>query len=188
MVLRKSTHSGEHLTFFICLPKLTNFNFQTSHEIRVVSEDNRSILLIKETKPEFAGTYTCRAENVAGSVMLTATIDTQEIDWEDVLELESPTFARRLSPINVMDGEKVNLMCVVQGKPIPKVEWLHDNKPISEGKEITLIQDSEGICSLAIHEVFPEDAGEYTCIAINRIGESICSTTLVVEGKSTTSI
>lgn len=82
-----------------------------------------------------------------------------------------------------MDGESANLTCVVHGKPTPKVEWYHDNKPIKEGKEITILQDTEGVCSLAIVEVFPEDAGEYTCRAVNPVGEAVCTSSLLVEGE-----
>lgn len=138
--------------------------------------------MIKEVKPEFTGTYTCRAENVAGSVTCTASVNLQEITWEETVEQVSPTFVKRLSPVRVMDGESVNMRCVVQGKPIPRVEWFHDNKPIREGKQITILQDSEGVCNLAISEVFPEDAGEYTCQAVNQVGEAVCTASLVVEG------
>lgn len=139
--------------------------------------------MIKDVSAELAGTYTCRAENVAGSVTSTATVSLQEITWEEVTELSSPSFVKRLSPVRVMDGESVNLTCVLQGKPTPKVEWYHDNKPIKEGKQITILQDTGGVCNLAISEVFPEDAGEYTCQAINPVGEAICTASLVVEGK-----
>lgn len=150
--------------------------------MRIVTKENRSVLLVKEIKPEFAGTYTCRAENVGGSVTCTATINLLDTTWEEATELISPTFVKRLSPVRVMDGESVNLTCVVQGKPTPKVEWYHDDKLIKEGKEITILQDTEGVCSLAITEVFPEDAGQYTCRAVNPIGEAVCTSSLIVEG------
>lgn len=150
--------------------------------MRIVTKENRSVLLVKEIKPEFAGTYTCRAENVGGSVTCTATVNLLDTTWEEATELISPTFVKRLSPARVMDGESVNLTCVVQGKPTPKVEWYHDDKLIKEGKEITILQDTEGVCSLAIMEVFPEDAGQYTCRAVNPIGEAVCTSSLVVEG------
>lgn len=156
--------------------------FQSSPEVRIVTLENRSVLLVKEIVPEFAGSYTCRAENVAGSVTCTASVNIIEETWEEAVELVSPTFVRKMSPVRVMDGESVHLTCVVQGKPIPRVEWFHDNKPIKEGKEITILQDTEGVCSLAITEVFPEDAGEYTCQAVNHVGEAICITSLLVEG------
>lgn len=155
---------------------------QSTPQVRIVTQENRSILLVKEITPEFAGSYTCRAENVGGSITSTATVNITETTWEEAVELISPTFVKRLSPVRIMDGERVNLTCIVEGKPIPRVEWYHDGKPIKEGKEITIIQDTEGICNLAITEVFPEDAGEYTCHAVNPIGEAICTSSLVVEG------
>ncbi|XP_018337981.1 PREDICTED: titin isoform X9 [Trachymyrmex septentrionalis] len=154
---------------------------ESTPQVRIVTQENRSILMVKEVTSEFAGNYTCRAENVGGSVTCTATVNLMEITWEEAIELISPTFVKRLSPIKVMDGESVNLTCVVEGKPTPRVEWYHNDMPIKEGKEITIIQDMEGVCSLAITEVFPEDAGEYTCRAVNPVGEAVCMSTLIVE-------
>lgn len=73
--------------------------------------------------------------------------------------------------------------CKVEAKPAPRVAWYHNNRPIQESKEVTTFQDSEGVCYLALSEVFPEDAGEYTCTAINPLGEAVCAASLVVECK-----
>lgn len=155
---------------------------QISPEVRIVKKENRSVILINGTKSEHAGTYTCRAENVAGSVTYTTRVNVLDTDWNNVEELTSPKFIKQLSPIRVMDGEGVDLTCIVRGKPTPQVQWYHNDKTIKEGIEIVLLQDSEGVCSLSIPEVFPEDAGEYTCQATNILGEVTCSTSLVVEG------
>ncbi|XP_011704408.1 PREDICTED: titin [Wasmannia auropunctata] len=154
---------------------------ESTPQIRIVTQENRSILMIKEIPLELAGNYTCRAENVGGSVTCTATVNLTKTTWEEAIELVSPTFVKRLSPVKVMDGESVNLTCVVEGKPTPRVEWYHNDMPIKEGKEITIVQDMEGVCSLAITEVFPEDAGEYTCRAVNSVGETVCTSSLIVE-------
>lgn len=156
---------------------------QTTNEIKIVTTENKSVLLIKEVKPEDAGTITCRAENVVGSVTGTATISVvEETEWEETKELEYPRFVKQLSPIRVMDGEKVLFTCKVTGKPTPRVEWLHNGEVVHEAKDVVISQDSEGVCSLAISEVFPENAGEYTCRAVNKIGEAICKSSLIVEG------
>lgn len=47
-----------------------------------------------------------------------------------------------------------------------------------------MYQDVEGTCKLTINEVFPEDAGVYTCRAVNPVGEAVCATALVVEGNT----
>ncbi|KAJ8952457.1 hypothetical protein NQ314_007533 [Rhamnusium bicolor] len=95
--------------------------------------------------------------------------------------MEYPRFVKRISPVRVMDGEKVTFSCVVTGKPIPKVEWYHNDVPVKEAKDVIIYQDTEGVCTLAISEVFPENAGEYSCRAVNRVGEAICKSSLIVE-------
>lgn len=156
----------------------------SSSEVRITTLDNGSVLLIDEVTTKTAGPITCRAENAIGSVTSTATIEVvEETEWEETTELIYPRFVKRLSPVTVMDGEKVTFTCQVVGKPIPKVQWFFNDQPVQEAKDVTISQDSEGICMLAISEVFPENAGEYTCRAVNKIGEAICKTSLIVEGK-----
>lgn len=61
--------------------------------------------------------------------------------------------------------------------------WYHNNQPVKESKDISIYQDTEGVCKLSINEVFPEDEGQYTCEAVNALGEAVCATSLIVEGK-----
>lgn len=93
---------------------IITFLKQSSPELRVVSADNRSVLITREVLPEHAGIYTCRAENVAGSVTCTATLNVMpDTEWEDVAELVSPTFVQKLANVRVMDGEEVHFKCQV---------------------------------------------------------------------------
>lgn len=138
--------------------------------------------MVNEVKPEFAGTYTCRAENIAGSVTSTASVNVLETPWEETVELVSPTFVKKLTPVIVTEKEDIKLTCIVQGKPTPRVQWYHDNKVVQEGKQITIIQDQEGVCSLAISKAIPLNAGEYTCEALNPVGKAVCTASVVVEG------
>lgn len=150
---------------------------------RIVTRENKSILMIETFKKTNVGSYTCRAENVGGSVTSTASINIIEsYDDEEVSEFKSPSFVQKIKPVAVMDGEKLYLECKVQGSPIPKVQWFHNNQLIKETKDISILQDNSGICSLTISEVFPEDGGEYSCKAINTLGEAVCSTQISVEG------
>lgn len=66
---------------------------------------------------EQVGTFTCRAENVAGSITSTSTVNIiPDTEWEEVVEFTSPRFTQRLMPIRVMDGEKVMFTCKVRKK------------------------------------------------------------------------
>lgn len=154
----------------------------SSPEHRIVTENNKSTLLITEIKPEFAGLITCRAENAVGSVTCTASLNViAETEWEDTKELEYPRFVKPTLPVRVMDGEKITFSCVVTGKPIPKVEWYHNDSLVKEAKDVIISQDTQGVCTLTISEVFPENAGEYVCKAVNKFGEAICKSPLIVE-------
>lgn len=155
---------------------------ESTPEVKIVTEGNKSTLLISEVKPELAGQITCRAENAVGSVTCTTTLNiTEETEWEETQEIEYPRFVKCASPVRVMDGETVKLTCIVTGKPIPKVSWYHNDMPVQEAKDVVISQNLEGVCTLAISEVFPENAGEYTCRAANKVGEAICKTSLMVE-------
>ena len=157
---------------------------KSSPETRITTSENKSVLYIREVKHDFVGPITCRAENVAGSVTCTASLNVvEETEWEETTELEYPRFVKQMSPVRVMDGEKITFTCKVAGKPLPKTEWFHNGQPVKEAKDVTISQDSEGVCMLSISEVFPENAGEYICQAVNKVGEAVCKSSLIVEGK-----
>lgn len=161
-----------------------NEPIKSSNEVRIVSQANRSTLLIEDFQKHFTGPFTCRAENVGGSVTSTATINLlDDVPQEEAVEFESPRFIEELlEPVEVMDGEALLLTCQVTGKPTPKVEWFHNEEKITENKETTISQDLQGICQLQITEVFPENQGQYKCVATNKIGQSMTRTNVNIQG------
>jgi len=79
----------------------------------------------------------------------------------------------------VKDGEKVSLTCRIKGAEKFDVVWLHNDKEIKPSKDFQY--EAEGDTrTLVIAEVFPEDAGTYTCEAFNDAGEAFSSCSLVV--------
>ena len=69
------------------------------------------------------------------------------------------------------------------------VLWLHNEKEIKPSKDFEY-KSSGQTHSLVIHEIFPEDAGSYTCEAFNDVGEcfSTCSLVVDVPGEEVTFI
>lgn len=61
------------------------------------------------------------------------------------------------------------------------VVWLHNDKEIKPSKDFQYEAAGE-VRTLVIAEVFPEDAGTYTCEAFNDSGEAFSSCSLVVIG------
>lgn len=119
-------------------------------------------------------------------VTSTATVNMLEpFETEEIVEFISPRFIEKVENVHIMDGEKLVLNAKVHGVPIPKVEWLHNGDTIAESKDIFTQQDNSGQCTLTIKEVFPEDAGEYVCVAKNKIGEAFSRGIVTVDGKKT---
>lgn len=79
----------------------------------------------------------------------------------------------------VKDGEAITLACRIIGSDKFDVVWLHNNKEIKPSKDFQYTNEAN-IYKLQIAEIFPEDAGTYTCEAFNDAGESFSTCTIGV--------
>lgn len=149
-------------------------------EVQITSNNNKSSLVLGELFEDDSGDYTVTAQNPVGRASSTATL---LVEGEGDEEAEPPSFDPPLTPIRVMDGEEVRFRCKVTGKPMPKLTWLQNGRPIAHHREVRLTQTPDGKAGLQILEVFPEDAGDYTCIARNKAGEARTTANLAVECK-----
>ena len=82
----------------------------------------------------------------------------------------------------VNDGESVTLQCRVTAASKFDVVWLHNEKEIKPSKDFEYDRVGD-VCKLKIAEIFPEDAGTYTCEVFNDVGEAFSTCTLIVIGK-----
>lgn len=151
-------------------------------EVQITSGNNKTSLVLGELFEDDSGDYSVTAENPVGRATSSATL---LVEGEDAEEAEPPVFNPPLTPIRVMDGEEVRFSCKVTGKPMPKLTWFQNGRPIGHHREVRLTQTPEGRAGLQILEVFPEDAGDYTCIARNKAGEARTTANLAVECKYT---
>lgn len=117
---------------------------------------------------------------------LKESLTTREIFDVEIPEGHSaPMFTWGLTSLKVMDGEEAKFRCEVTGEPMPEISWYHDDKQLAETQDFKLTYDLEsGACTLLIVEVFPQDAGEYRCEALNPYGKAITRGFLEVEGKT----
>ena len=60
--------------------------------------------------------------------------------------------------------------------------WKKDNKPL-EDTELYHLESYEDTYCFEIKETTQEDAGVYTCVATNDVGEAVCEIPLEVKGK-----
>lgn len=94
----------------------------------------------------------------------------------------APKFVKKLTPIVTPDGYKVQFECKVEGFPRPQITWFRQTHIIKSSKDFKMYYSETNEVTLIIEEVFPEDAGTFTCVAKNSAGFASCSTELIVEG------
>lgn len=90
-----------------------------------------------------------------------------------------PEFTKSLQDLTINDGDKLLLTCHVKGDPEPQITWAKNGKLISSS-DIMDLKYKNGVATLTIHEVFPEDEGIFTCTATNSISavETKCKLTV----------
>jgi len=93
---------------------------------------------------------------------------------------EAPNFSKPLKDFSCAPGQCCVLECRVQGNPT-KVVWKREGAEIEDSFEFRTLHKGE-ICTLVIGELFPEDAGTFSCVASNENGEAETSCSLSVQG------
>ena len=98
--------------------------------------------------------------------------------------LMAPVFEIPLQDVTVSDGEKAFLECHVTGTPKPEITWYVDNQEIKPSADFKITYE-EGVCTLEIMDVLPEDEGEYVVKAVNEAGTCVTTAYLTVLRKYT---
>ncbi|KAK8746935.1 hypothetical protein OTU49_016904 [Cherax quadricarinatus] len=95
---------------------------------------------------------------------------------------EPPKMVSRIEPLIVVDGQEAQFVCKIQGTPRPNITWFRQTAIIKPSEEFQVFYSDDNTATLVVKEVFPEDAGMFTCVAKNQCGYASCSAELVVEG------
>lgn len=93
----------------------------------------------------------------------------------------APRFIEKLQPIHTPDGYTVQFECKVEGIPRPQIAWFRETAIIKPSQDFQMYYDDDNVATLIIREVFPEDAGKFTCVAKNAAGFTSSTTELIVE-------
>lgn len=95
----------------------------------------------------------------------------------------APKFTKTLSDLKMNDGESLSLTAHVSGDPDPQVTWTKNGNLLSSS-EVVDLKYKNGIATLRINEVYPEDEGEYICKASNSLGTTETKCRLKIKRKS----
>lgn len=166
-------------------------------------------LSINGLRIDDSGIYTCKATNLMGEAVSTASVKIEDRHWllgetlhpesldrigaleqpkatkPDAPEpvYETPVFISHLNNIICKEGENIHFECNVEPSrdPTLKIEWFFNNKLLPSGTRYKTTHDFSYV-SLDIIHTYEEDSGIYTCKATNSKGSATTSGSLRCTG------
>ncbi|UMM35968.1 hypothetical protein L5515_008342 [Caenorhabditis briggsae] len=146
-------------------------NKQVRHENGVCT------LHIIGARDEDQGRYVCEAENIHGVAQSFSVVEIKEAVDKDHIK---PKFLEPLVNCSTCEGNEIVLECCVTGKPIPAITWYKDGLKLIIENRMLQYTDRKGVSRLNIMNVVMDDAGEYTCEAVNTLGKDFTHCTVKV--------
>ncbi|VDM16330.1 unnamed protein product [Hydatigera taeniaeformis] len=92
-----------------------------------------------------------------------------------------PMFTKKLTDLDCLSGETMELTCRVVGDPIPHFFWRH-NGEIVESDYHHRVRSYDNTSTLKIFSIEPKDRGTYICSAVNELGKTQTSAQISVDG------
>uniref|UniRef100_A0A8C3X735 Immunoglobulin superfamily member 10 n=1 Tax=Cyanoderma ruficeps TaxID=181631 RepID=A0A8C3X735_9PASS len=122
-------------------------------------------LLLGGAAPSDSGSYECIATSSTGSDRRVVSLAVRSRDTLPKIASAS----QELTRLNF--GERLLLNCTASGEPKPRIIWRLPSKAVVDqmGSRIHVYPNG----SLAIEAVTEKDAGDYLCVARNRIGDDL---------------
>ncbi|XP_038601048.1 LOW QUALITY PROTEIN: hemicentin-2 [Tachyglossus aculeatus] len=115
-------------------------------------------LHLEEVQATDSGTYDCRAENEAG--------EASKRFWLSVMEPPHIKDSDQSPEVSLVPSALLELVCDAMGIPTPNVTWQKDGQSLPRPENV--LRNGR---VLRIEGVQVEDAGLYTCLAVNPAGE-----------------
>ncbi|XP_011878155.1 PREDICTED: muscle M-line assembly protein unc-89 isoform X5 [Vollenhovia emeryi] len=148
--------------------------------------DNTCKLEIQNVHESDSGIYIARALNTNGEATCTAQLVVQKLSPEEKkarAEANGPIFLVRLKDTELLENTYLRFMIKVKGDPNPEIKFFKDSTLIDAKHErVKIIRDNaeKGFYELVIADVQKQDAGKYSCTAMNRYGEATCEAIVTV--------
>ncbi|OON14167.1 immunoglobulin I-set domain protein, partial [Opisthorchis viverrini] len=173
---------GHSLNKFCLLGHVSSRIFCSPVDLKIVTTVHTSELTIEHVSPEQAGTFSVVLTNIAGQACSKSRLLVEKPPQPSFVG-QPPRFESRLmEPVTVKIGEPVTFECKVTGEPVPQVYWERNGVrlPATESAHVKTF-DQPPYHTLVLCAVSPEDAAEYTCVAVNPLGQDICKARVYVE-------
>ncbi|XP_058043074.1 immunoglobulin superfamily member 10 isoform X1 [Ahaetulla prasina] len=125
-------------------------------------------LLVRNIVPSDSGKYECIATSSTGSERRVVLL---QVEHRDIIPRISAT-SQRWTQLNF--GNRLLLNCSAIGEPKPRIMWRLPSKAVVDqwhrmGSRIHVYPNG----SLAVESITEKDAGDYICVARNRMGDDL---------------
>lgn len=148
-----------------------------SDRITTVSlPDGTMKLNIEHVKPIDSGAYKLVVKNPNGEISALCAVAVNP-------KPQRPKFTKCFKDVKLTTGEPLRLEAKINAYPPPEIKWLKDGAPIRQSSSIHIEQHPDGSVALNIDTIKPENAGTYSLLASNRLGESENNAKIEVEKK-----
>ncbi|NWU45138.1 MXRA5 protein, partial [Hylia prasina] len=124
-------------------------------------------LYIRNVSPKDSGTYECIAANMVGAARRTVQLHVKKHTSNARITGSSP------QRTDVTYGGILHLDCSASGDPWPRILWRLPSKRMIDSLHSTLETRIKVFSNgtLVVHSVTDKDAGDYLCVARNKIGD-----------------
>ncbi|XP_077428518.1 neural cell adhesion molecule L1.2 isoform X2 [Vanacampus margaritifer] len=154
-------------------------HIQLSERVVVGKDGNLYFAHLKTT--DSRDDYTCNVQYLATRTILAKEPVTLTVNPSNsVLRNRRPHMMRPTgshSTYHALRGQTIELECIVQGYPTPKVLWVRKDGELSETRTAKEMFDRR----LRFTNISESDAGEYQCLAENSQGKTVHTYTVAVE-------
>ncbi|ESO91797.1 hypothetical protein LOTGIDRAFT_121777 [Lottia gigantea] len=119
--------------------------------------------LIEDRKYEFR----IFAENEAG--MSKPSMACNAVKIKDPKAAVTPEFVSTLRMVQAVEGKTARFECDVKGSPKPEIQWYKGSRELYDTDKFEILTEGDKQI-LLIHNIYGEDADEYSCRASNKGG------------------
>ena len=142
--------------------------------------DGTSSLEIASALPSDCGSYKVVAVNPSGTITDKTFADVKRLPRKPSFDSALPAKSK------VTQGTPLKLMAKINGHPTPEIKWLKDGRPLRAGSHVAMSSLPDGTVCLEIESTKPEDAGKYTLVVSNDLGEVTADVGVEIEPPATT--